>query len=362
MGERKFRVNFLLPFPSPVPTGGYKVVFQYANHLVERGHDIRVVLPKGLDPRTGAVGELKNLLWSRVHQMRHPVAVTWFKLDPRIKVLRCSDLREKWLPEADFSVATLWRTAPIVSGYSPRMGKKLYLIQHFESFAGSAEDVTATWKLPLEKIVIAKWLAEFAKSLGEKYTYIPNGLDFGEYGIDTPIGERKPRVGMLFHTDVIKGGWDGVNALDVAKQRIPELTAVFFGVQERPWMLPSWIEYVQMATSSQLREIYNSCSVFLHPSWSEGLPAPPAEAMACGAAVVAAANDGVLDYISAGVNGLTARPRYWPELADVLIEALTNEELRVKLAHAGNESIQQYTWKRAADSFEDLLVNLAGVC
>src|SRR5450631_1805481 len=115
MGERKFRVNFLLPFQSPVPTGGNKLVFQYANQLVERGHEVCVVLPKGPDARTGPVGELKNFLWTRINQLRHPVAVTWFKLDPRIKVLRCSDLREKWLPEADFSVATFWRTAPIVS-------------------------------------------------------------------------------------------------------------------------------------------------------------------------------------------------------------------------------------------------------
>ena len=356
-GPTSARVNFVMPVQINLPVGGYKVVYRYANGLVERGHKVTVVLPKSLEPRTGVVGEVKNLVWPRIHLMRNPGGITWFPLDPRVKVIFCSDLREKWLPEADFSVATFWRTAPIVNGYSPRMGKKLYLIQHFETFAGTPEDVTATWKLPLDKIVIARWLAAFAESLGENYTYIPNGIDFDEFGIDVPIEGRQKRVGMLFHSDVMKGAWDGINALEVAKERHPDMTAVLYGVQERPWMLPTWIQYVQKATSPQLREIYNSCSIFLHPSWTEGCPAPPAEAMACGACVVAAANDGVLDYLTPGVTGVTARPKQWQELAERLSDVLGDDSLRTAVAHAGSESIRQYTWKRAVDSFEQLLLS-----
>jgi glycosyltransferase involved in cell wall biosynthesis len=353
--QRALRVNFLLPFPINFPVGGYKVVYRYANGLVDRGHTVRVVLPKSMDPRTGVVGEIKNRLWPKLHVLRNPGGITWFPLDPRVELLYRSDLREKWLPEADFSVATFWRTAPILNAYSARMGKKLYLIQHFETFAGSLEEVGATWKLPLHKIVIAKWLEALAGSMGQSCTYIPNGIDFDEFGIDAPIEARPRRVAMLFHSDAIKGAWDGINALELVKERYPDLSVVLFGVQTRPGLIPPWMEYVSNAPSAQVRAIYNSCSVFLHPSWSEGCPAPPAEAMACGAAVVAAANDGVLDYLKPGVNGVTARPKYWLELADRLTEVLGDEPRRIAIAYAGNRSIQEYTWTRAVDSFEKLL-------
>jgi glycosyltransferase involved in cell wall biosynthesis len=340
MAGTSLRVNFLLPVQTNLPVGGYKVVYRYANGLAEKGHRARVVLPKSMQARTGVAGEVK----------------TWFPLDPRVEVVFTSDLREKWLPEADFSVATFWQTAPIVNAYSPRMGKKLYLLQHLETFAGPPADVIGTWKLPLQKIVIAKWLEEFAGSLGETCVRIPNGIDFDEFAIDTPIEQRPKRVAMLYHADVVKGVWDGIHALEVVRQKHPDLSVVFFGVPERPWLLPDWIEYIQNASSSQVRQINNSCRIFLHPSWSEGCPAPPAEAMACGAAIVAAANPGVMDYLVDGENAVTAKPTYWLELADKISNLFDNEEKRIQIAKRGSESIREYTWPRAVDAFEKVLL------
>ena len=78
---------------------------------------------------------------------------------------------------------------------------------------------------------------------------------------------------------------------------------------------------------------------------------PPAEAMACGAAVIAAANPGIMDYLKPNVTGLTSRPKYWTELADNLIALLSDEPRRIEIANAGNADIAQYTWERATNSF-----------
>jgi len=155
---------------------------------------------------------------------------------------------------------------------------------------------------------------------------------------------------MLYHDGYVKASWDGINAMELAKERAPDLTAVLFGLPARPNGLPSWIEYVQNASASQLREIYNQASIFVHPSWAEGWPMPPAEAMACGAAVVAASNPGIMDYLKPGITGLTCRPKYWTELADAIVNLLTDEPRRVAIAKAGNEDIQQYTWGSAVAS------------
>lgn len=354
-----YRVTFVLPHFTNVPIGGYKVVYEFANELVKRGHQVNVVLPLLMAPSGGIVSEIKNALRPIKHKLVPSKIITWFDLDPRVNVICCADLREKWLPEADFILATSWRTAPFVAGYSARLGRKLYLIQHLEVFGGPYEDVVATWKLPLEKLVIAKWLADFADSIGESSHAIRLGVDFDHFGLDRPIENRGPKAVMLYHDNYVKASWDGIYALELAREQIPDLSVVLFGTPIRPGELPRWIDYVHCATPSQLRSIYNQASILVHPSWAEGWPMPPAEAMTCGAAVVASANPGILDYLRPGETGITYRPRYWTELADAIVAILKDEKRRVEVAEAGHKDILQYTWTHATDRFLEVLGDCA---
>jgi glycosyltransferase involved in cell wall biosynthesis len=280
-------------------------------------------------------------------------------LDTRVNLIFCADLREKWLPPADFIVATSWRTANFVAGYSAQQGKKLYLLQHLETFGGPYEDVVATWKLPLQKLTIAKWLSDFAESVGETSIPVRVGVDLDQFGLDQPIPARRPLAVMMYGDSYVKASWDGINALEVAKERIPELRAVLFGTPTRPPM-PDWIDYIQSASAAQLRQLYNEASLFVHPSWAEGWPAPPAEAMACGAAVVAAANPGIMDYIQPAKTALMSRPKYWTEIAENIVTLLTDEALRSQIAQAGNEDVKQYSWEHAQARFAEVLLELSG--
>ena len=350
-----YRITFILPHVTNLPIGGYKVVYEFSNELVKRGHRVCIVLPKLMAPESGAISEFKSALRPLKHKLRPLKLVTWFELDPRIEVVYSADLREKWMAPSDFVVATSWRTAAWVAGYSSRMGKKMYLVQHLEVFGGPYDDVVATWKLPLHKMVIAKWLADFATSLGETSSTIRLGVDFDHFGLDKPMANRARQATMLYHDNYIKGCWDGIHALELAKEQMPDLKVVLFGTPARPGELPRWMEYVQNASPSQLREIYNASSVLVHPSWAEGWPMPPAEAMTCGAAVVAAANPGIMDYLKPGVTGLTCRPTYWTELAALITDVLSDEPKRLALAEAGHKDILQYTWDHATDVFLKVL-------
>lgn len=40
------RITFILPDVTPIPNGGVKVVYEYANHLAARGHTVTVVHPR----------------------------------------------------------------------------------------------------------------------------------------------------------------------------------------------------------------------------------------------------------------------------------------------------------------------------
>lgn len=357
------QVTFVLPLYLNHPAGGFKVVYEYANGLQARGHQVTLVHPRQAEPAPNVIEQAKSRLWPlRVH-LRDQKLVPWFQLQPGIEIQLVPDLQEKNIPKADVIVATAYNTAFWVDRYAAERGRKYYLIQHYETWHGAEAEVNHTWKLPLHKIVIAKWLWQMAQDFGEAWrtTYIPNGMNFSQFRVTASPATRPLRVGMLAHPFEWKGTTDGIAALVTAKQNLPKLQAILFGTHSRPTALPDWIEYKQQPNSIELVELYNSCAVFLHPSWAEGWPLPPAEAMACGCALVAAANPGVQDYAEAGVTAMLAEVKNPAMLAEKLIEVLTDAKLRQGLAEAGCRKIAEYTWTRATDALEALFLAEASV-
>lgn len=339
------------------PAGGFKVVYEYANHLQARGHRVTVVHPRSLDPLPGALQKLKSLLWPYKIKWQDRSVVPWLAMRPEVRLSLVADLGEQFIPNGDAIFATAYQTAFHVAGYGASKGRKFYLIQHHETWLGPEEEVNRTWRLPLHKIVISRWLMSLAREFGANgdVSYIPNGLDFSRFNLVTPITTRPRRVAMLAHPFAWKGMADGLAALEMVRAQTPDLEAILFGASARPPELPTWIEYVEHPTPDKLLALYNSCAVFLHTSWSEGWGLPPAEAMACGCALVAAANQGVQDYAEHEITALLAPIKQPEALARQLLRAVRDNALRLRIAEAGHQSIQRYTWERAVDAMEALL-------
>lgn len=357
------RITFVLPCFGTKPIGGIRVVYQYADGLVARGHAVSVVHGAFLEPRQ----YLGPLLRSREPRIlargvldiaaRRPAGVPWQSVDPRVRMVYAPTLASTHVPDADVVVATSWRTAESVARYPEAKGRKHYLIQHYETWDGPVSRVDATWRSPLHKIVIAEWLYERGLSLGvgaANLSRLPNpGIDPETFRMTRPVEGRAARVAMLWSPAPVKGGADGVAALEAARRAVPDLQAVLFGVTPRPSSLPSWIEYVHNPSRDRLVEdVYNRSSIYVCPSWSEGWHLPPAEAMACGCAVVSTDIDGVRDYAHPGRTALLAPVRDVARLAAHVVRLVTNEEERLALARAGNELISGCTTERSLDAFE----------
>ena len=356
------RITFVLPMFVAAPAGGFKMVYEYANRLQARGHQVTVIHPRNLQQQAGWRAAGKSRLWPHKLRWQHRPLISWFPLAPDVKVRLVPDLRDRYLPEADVIIATAFETAFAVNECAVTKGRKFYFIQHFEDWDGELERVRASWRLPLQKIVVSQWLLEIARELGvaESTNYIPYGMNFSEFYVTQPIAARRhPRVAMMTHSLVFKGTPDGLAALRLARERIPDLQAVLFGVEPRPAAAPDWCEYVQ--APPVLRELYNSAAAFLCPSISEGWGLPAMEAMACGCALVAADNQGVRDFTRAGENALLAPVRRPDLLAAHLCDVLTNGDLRVRLATKAERSVRWFTWERAVGALENLLCGKAAL-
>ena len=343
-----------------MPTGGYKVAYEYANRLADRGWHTRIVHPRVL--RREEIERERAAFFRRARRwlgyQRHKVTGDyrpdrWFNVSRDVELLYTKTLETRYMPPSDVWVATFWYTAKWAATY---LGARLYLIQHLETWCGPEADVMATWKLPLQKVVISRWLKDVAQTLGESACYIPNGLDFQSFGMDVAPEERDPHsVAMLYHHSDWKGSADGLRAIYAAKERVPGLKAYLFGVPPRPSGLPKWVEYYQNPAQSTLRAIYNRAAVFISPSWTEGWGLPPAEALQSGAALAVTDNGGHREYAVQEETALLSPPKNPDALAANILRLLEDEKLRLRLARQGHHHIQQFTWDRAVESFEYVL-------
>jgi glycosyltransferase involved in cell wall biosynthesis len=236
-------------------------------------------------------------------------------------------------------------------------GQKWYLIQGYETWQGPQALVNETWLAPLRKIAVSKWLVNLGKELGcDDITHIPNGVDGERYRVVTPIKERVRQVVMTVSQVPIKASQDGIKALEIAREKFPDMRAVVFGKDRFPPAMPSWITYVQDPSQEFLVEqILNNSSIVLSPSLTEGFGLPLAEGAACGCAMVATDSGGVRDFIIHGKTGLLSAPRDPKALAENLCVLLADDALRIRLAEEGRSLVVGFTWERSADLLESLL-------
>ncbi len=349
------RVTFVLPGSGHIPVGGFKVVYEYANHLSARGHTVNVVQTALFDHQAPLSTRLKakiRFIQRALDRSYHP---DWFSLRPEVQVLWSQTGDPATFPDADVLVATAWQTAEWLGQIPPGKGRGYYLIQHYETWSGPKTRVDKTFHLGLRNLVIARWLQNELRAQGAAADYLPNGLDLTAFGVDTPPETRAKRVMMLYHEADWKGSADGLEALGQVKAAVPELTATLFGTPAPPPDLPAWIRYVQRPDPAHLRALYNESAVFLATAWSEGWGLPGCEALLCGCALAATDVGGHREYARHRETALLSPPRDPAALATNTVTLLEDKALRLRLAEQGRAFVRTLTWERATERLEALL-------
>ena len=393
------KITFVVP--SLGLGGGVRVVFEYANRLTDRGHEVSIVhplIPSNRKPGFSMVSSIKRMGSAALNLMRGN-NVDWF--DVKAKLVRIPTINpsailntEHLVPDADVIIATAWETAYFVNNLDNRKGKKFYFIQHYEIWDIWNDDrcwelaekietdpnklcltmhdihpedeylqkfktlVDATYTMPLHKITISSWLKELIENkFGEEVkATILNGINTEIFYNNKMMSKNNITVLMPYRPIIWKGTADGMKALEIVKKMHPETEIHLYG-SKKDKNVPIWAVFHEKPTDEDLRALYSSSDIFIFPSLVEGYGLPPMEAMACGCAVVATNVGGVPDYAINGKTVLAPPPRRPELLAKNIIQLIENEDERFSIAKSGYEHIQQYTWDRATDQFEEALKN-----
>ena len=355
------KITFILPGYPWKPMGGFRVVYEYANHLVNRGHEVTVVHPRRL-PSSLPSTSIYKWLRRKIGYMRNlffEPKVTWQPIDKRVRILFVPDPSPSYIPNADIVFATWWETSELVIKYPTEKGKKFYLVQDFAPYLAPKERLENTWREPMKKVCISSWLYNKVLDAGvssEEVIAIPIGIDHKRFKLLKDIIKRPKRVLMMYLDSNYKATEDGLKALKICKDNFKDFEVFIFGSSYKLKIFPSWIKYMGNVSEEELVHLYNSSSIFISSSIAEGFALPPAEAMACGCAVVATDSGGIREYAENEKTALLSPPRDPESLSRNLLRLLKNDNLRIQIAKSGYEKIKEFTWERSTDLLEQFLL------
>ena len=347
------RITFCLPANSyRTIAGGYKVVFEYSNRLVNRGHDISLVMNTGKAFKDIKIEPLRVLLC----KFWVSISPKWFKLDKRIRKISACEISDKYVPNGDVVFATAVQTAEKVAHLSRDKGKKFYLIQDFENWNYPTEYVYDSYKLGLKNVVVSSWLEKIVNESGAKSYHLSNPIDTEQFYVKRSIAEREMHsIGILYHIDEHKGFQYAKKVISYLKDIYPDLKVKMFGTPERPQELNFDFDYIRNASPKDLLELYNSVRVFLCMSVKEGFGLTGAEAMCCGCCLVSTDFAGVFDYATHGNNALIVPVGDVDAAVASIISLFNDEEMMKQISKNASEEMKKRTWDNAVDKLEKII-------
>ncbi len=191
--------------------------------------------------------------------------------------------------------------------------------------------------------------------------YIPTVKKVIPCGVDTeafrPGGEKSDAPSLLF-VGTMHGRKRGALLLDLfrreIKPRVPN--AEFWAVCENP-VEGDGIRWMGRVPFEELTELYRRAWAFCLPSSYEGFGVPYIEAMASGTPVIASPNVGAKEVTANGKWGRIAPDN---ELAQAVIDVLTDRELRDDLRARGLTRSRDFSWDRVCAQYEAVYTRTDG--
>jgi glycosyltransferase involved in cell wall biosynthesis len=344
----KGSVTFVLPGDNR--SGGVRVTAVMGNELLKRGYQVRIAHPR---PPLVSLASMKRRLPRLLGGKPATANAGWLHLF-KGKVETYSRLAELEYAPKEVVIAVGTFTVNEVRA----LPQDVLRVRFNHGFpAEMTPENQEIWSLPMPTITVSQTLVPRLEAMsGRKVlAVIPNGIDLTDY-FPAP-GVKRDGVGTIFSMHPNKAPADIVRLFQLIAREFPEVPRRVFSTEVLPADFPP-CEYEQLPSVPRAREIYSSCKVWLLASRTEGLPGPVLEAMACGAVMVSTDNDGSLEVIKDGVNGLIAPRGNMEAFLPLIRRLLTNESERQRLVDAGFTTAKEFSWDRAAEKMDVFLTRI----
>jgi len=352
------RITFILNHVNL--NGGIRVIAIYADRLKKRGHRVTVVArPRPVLPLKSRVKSfLTGKGWpidpNTLPDHFDNVDIDFRTIDSR------RPITDRDVPDADVVIATWWETADWVQALSPSKGAKAYFIQDFGAHDSQPMDkLAATWRLPMKRITISRYITDMVRQLapaGTEISEVGNSVDFDQFNARPRGKNRSPLVGTMYVRSHFKGTDIALQAVELARQTLPDLKAIAFGSVVAPGTkLPEWLNLKARVPDAELKNIYAACDAWLFPPRKEGYGLPLLEAMACRTPIIATPA-GAAPELLVGGGGILVPHENPQAMADAIVKIcqLSDNDWQ-QLSDAAYAAVSGYSWDDATDRFEAAL-------
>jgi glycosyltransferase involved in cell wall biosynthesis len=265
------------------------------------------------------------------------------------------------VPDADVVIGTWWETLESLGHWPPEKGVKAHFVRHHEIFGGDPDRVRATYRLPIQKFVIARWLQRvMEEQYGQSAVLVPNGVDWTQFNSEPRGKAPVPTVGMLYSHVTWKDSDTAFAAVRIAQKTVPDLRVVAFG--NKPLLsthaLPKNLDFSLRPPQDQIPHIYRKADCWIVSSITEGFGMPGLESAACRCPVVTTRCGGPEDYVQDGVSGYLVPVGDAKEMARRIVDVVTqNEERWRQMSEASYAIARTFNWERSAEILEGALYN-----
>lgn len=353
------KINFLLS--GIFRSGGMRVIFEYANRLTDKGHDIVMYFP--IKPynfnknKSSFIYILKIYYWRLRELLFYKKTLkTIYRHKCKIKPVLL--MNNMYIRDADVSIATQWPTAFSLEKLNINKGKKFYFIQGYEVWDSNSDLVNESYKLNLNRITISKYLSDLLLTkFGSDSEVIYNGIDLGLFNnTDKTFNKKIKTILYIDHYIESKNIAEGIKILSQIKEKHENLNIISFGYKKYNDN-PDLITFVENPSDEEIKKLYSRSDIFIFTSIEEGFGLPPAEAMACKCAVVSTAVGAIPEYAENMETAILTDPKNPDELFKGISYLLENEAELKRISIAGYNRVREFfDWNKSVDLFEKTLL------
>lgn len=330
--QSKLNKNIAFVMPSTNISGGVNVAIKHCNILKKAGYDAFFI---NMDNNDNDI--INN--------------------DGIVRVIKTKDMI---VGQIDTMVATLWSTLQYVKSYSNNINKS-YLVQNFETdfyennnYQKIMANATYNAYTPIKYLTISKWCQQWLKDdYGQKCEFVANGINLNQF----PFKDRKfdNKIKILVEgnsKDYYKNVDESFKIVEKLDKNKFEINFLSYDGEPKSWYYVD--NFMHKVPYDEVGKVYGDCDILIKSSILESFSYPPLEMMATGGLVVAAPNEGNVEYLKDEYNCLFYQQGDIDQAVKQIERLSKDKELRKKLVHNGLNTAKERSWSAIEKDVVDL--------